>query len=75
MNEDVRSAFLAALGDWLHKGGIAVAWIASFVQENVALLSLGVGIAGLLVRVYFDRKEDRRRGQLFRAQLGQRLES
>lgn len=75
MEQEIKNAVLAAVGDWLHKGGVVVAWTLSWLQENGAVLSLLVGVAGLGISWYYKRKEDKRREQLFEAELRARQQS
>lgn len=55
--------------DFTHKLGWACGFLFSFVEQNIAILSFALGVAGYLTRLYFDRKEDRRREELHRSRL------
>ena len=57
------------LSDFAHKTGVWCGIAFSFIEQNIAVLSFGIGVAGYLTRLYFDRKEDARRAELHTAEI------
>lgn len=57
------------LSDLTHKLGVWCGIMFSFVEQNIALLSFALGVAGYLTRLYFDKKESKRRDILLQAKL------
>lgn len=63
-------ATLAAVGQKVTVGGASATGLGWFFSnEFLGLAGLLIAIAGLLVNVYFKRKEDARQQQLFEASL------
>jgi hypothetical protein len=70
MNEQIDSFLawvsrvVAQVGGW----GAFISWLLS--EKGVALIGVGIGLAGLALQFYFQRKRDKREDAEHRARMG-----
>ena len=55
--------------DYVYKTAGWFSFCMSFVEQHVAFISILIALAGLLVRTYYDRQENRRQQELHDARL------
>lgn len=64
-----------AISDVMHKLGVGASLILSFTETHMAVFTLGLGFIGLLIRWYYDDKEDARREREFNSRIEEHKKS